>query len=83
MKPETLKIIFSLKESLFKALFPICLQHFYFLDAELISIDFKQGVAELILRRTLTSELESGCKFSANFVLLKEQNQIISLVAVN
>jgi len=40
-------LVFSLKESLFKALYPLCLTRFYFQDAQMI--EYGQGQAQLRL----------------------------------
>ncbi len=38
-QPETLTLLFSAKESLFKALFPLSRRHFDYLDCEVVRVD--------------------------------------------
>ncbi len=71
-------LTFSLKESLFKALYPLTGVRFYFQDAELLLAD--QGVARLRLLKTLSAEWTAGCELPARYAEL--DGQLLSLVAV-
>jgi enterobactin synthetase component D len=46
---ERISLTFSLKESLFKALYPLVLRRFYFQDAELLSVDADNKVRMRLL----------------------------------
>ena len=48
-RAQRISLTFSLKESLFKALYPQVLQHFYFQDAELLSVDVDNKVRMRLL----------------------------------
>lgn len=71
-------LTFSLKESLFKALYPLIGVRFYFEDAELLMAD--RGVAQLRLLKTLSAEWTAGCQLPALYTEL--DGQLLSLVAV-
>lgn len=62
--PELLTLVFSAKESLFKALYPVVLQYFDFLDAELISLDITSGRFTLQLRVDLADNVIAGMQFN-------------------
>jgi len=68
---------FSFKESLFKALYPLCLTRFYFQDAQIV--DYGQGTAQLCLLRDLPG-------FAAQSVLdgqfLLQDEFVLTLVAI-
>lgn len=72
-------LTFSLKESLFKALYPLVQQQFYFQDAELLSYD-PAGFAELQLLRGLGAEWPAGSRCQGQFVQLGER--LLSLVSI-
>ncbi|MGF1793459.1 4'-phosphopantetheinyl transferase superfamily protein [Photobacterium profundum] len=67
-----LTVIFSAKESLFKALFPQVRAYFDFLDAEVITME--RDNLTIMLKRTLTPTLSAGCKFT---VQIYKQNMMI------
>jgi len=71
-------LTFSLKESLFKALYPLTGVRFYFQDAELLMAD--RGVAQLRLLKTLSAEWTAGCELPAHYAEI--DGQLLSLVAV-
>ena len=73
-----ISLSFSLKESLFKALYPLVQQRFYFQDAELLSA--AQGRAELQLLRDLGPEWPAGSRCQGQFVDLG--TQVLSLVSI-
>ncbi|WP_437881335.1 4'-phosphopantetheinyl transferase family protein [Pseudomonas sp. LRF_L74] len=70
---------FSLKESLFKALYPLVLKRFYFEDAELIECS-ADGNARLRLLIDLSEEWRSGSELDGRFATYQEH--LLSLVAV-
>jgi enterobactin synthetase component D len=68
---------FSLKESLFKALYPLVLERFYFEHAEIVEWH-PDGRARLRLLTDLSTEWHYGCEFDAQFSL--ENQRLLSLV---
>ncbi|MAA64692.1 MAG: 4'-phosphopantetheinyl transferase [Alteromonadaceae bacterium] len=76
---QLLTIIFSLKESLFKALYPIVKRRFYFQHAELVGFD-NQGQATLRLLTELSPEWHHGREVDAQFTVF--DNRILSLVTI-
>lgn len=64
-----LAAIFSAKETLFKALNPLCGCFFEFLDARLVACDGQDLVLELC--RDLSAQLRAGQRFSVQFYLVK------------
>jgi len=67
---------FSLKESLFKALYPLCLTRFYFQDAEVV--DYQNGSARLRLLRDLPG-FAKGTLCHGHY--LEQQGFLLTLVA--
>ena len=53
-RAQRISLTFSLKESLFKALYPLVLRHFYFQDAELLSVE-----ADNMVRMRLLTDLNA------------------------
>jgi len=72
-----LTLNFSFKESLFKALYPLCLERFYFQDAALL--DWQEGRAVLQLLRDLPG-FAAGSRFDGCF--WQAQEYLLSLVAI-
>ena len=72
-------LTFSLKESLFKALYPIVLTRFYFEDAELLQWS-TDGRARLRLKIDLSEEWHHGKELTAQFSVA--EGQLLSLVAI-
>lgn len=72
-------LTFSLKESLFKALFPLVRQRFYFEHAELIQWS-AGGHARLRLLTDLSPEWHHGKEVDGQFSLMGER--LLSLVAI-
>lgn len=72
-------LTFSLKESLFKALYPLIGKFFYFEHAELVEWDIS-GAARLRLLRDLDREWSTGCELNAQFRLV--DGCVLSLVAI-
>ncbi|WP_244216219.1 4'-phosphopantetheinyl transferase family protein [Phytopseudomonas daroniae] len=75
-----ISLTFSLKESLFKALYPLVHKHFYFQDAELLDLDPDQGSARLRLLIELSDEWPAGSELSGLYV--DQEQRLLSLVAV-
>jgi len=73
-----ISLTFSLKESLFKALYPLTGVRFYFQDAELLMAD--QGMARLRLLKSLSAEWTAGRELPARHAEI--DGQLLSLVAV-
>jgi enterobactin synthetase component D len=72
-------LTFSLKESLFKALYPLVQQRFYFHDAELLNHS-AEGAAQLQLLRGLGPDWPAGSQLSGQFAALDER--LLSLVSI-
>lgn len=72
-------LTFSLKESLFKALYPLVQQRFYFLDAELLNHS-AEGSAQLQLLRALGPDWPAGSRLHGQFEQLGEH--LLSLVSI-
>jgi len=72
-------LTFSLKESLFKALFPLVRQRFYFQHAELIQWS-ADGHARLRLLTDLSAEWHHGKEIDGQFSLFDDR--LLSLVAI-
>ncbi|MBB4867299.1 enterobactin synthetase component D [Pseudomonas nitritireducens] len=72
-------LTFSLKESLFKALFPLVRKRFYFEHAELLSWS-AGGHAQLRLLTDLSEEWHHGKEISGQFSLFDER--LLSLIAI-
>lgn len=72
-------LTFSIKESLFKALYPMVMTRFYFQDAELIHHD-NDGHARLRLLTDLSPEWKTGAELEGQFVQFDEY--VLSLVSV-
>jgi enterobactin synthetase component D len=72
-------LTFSVKESLFKALYPIVRQRFYFEHAELLEWS-ESGHARLRLLTDLSSEWRNGSELDAQFCV--GDGQLLSLVSI-
>lgn len=72
-------LTFSVKESLFKALYPIVRQRFYFEHAEVLSWTH-QGQVRLRLLTDLSEQWHHGRELDAQFCLL--EGQLLSVVAI-
>lgn len=74
-------LTFSLKESLFKALYPLVLTRFYFEDAELVDCDSgEQGHARLRLLVDLNHHWIAGSEVEGQFCRL--DNHLLSMVHI-
>jgi enterobactin synthetase component D len=76
---KVVTLTFSLKESLFKALYPLVLKRFYFEDAEVLSWS-DDGSARLRLNIDLSPEWHHGKELDAQFSV--QDGQLLSLVAI-
>lgn len=72
-------LTFSVKESLFKALYPLVQQRFYFEHAEVVSWT-PEGQIRLRLLTDLTADWHQGRELDAQFAL--RDGQLFSLVAI-
>ena len=72
-------LTFSIKESLFKALYPLVNQRFYFHEAELIHHD-STGRARLRLLNDLSDDWKAGAVLDGQFVQLEDH--LLSLVSI-
>ena len=72
-------LTFSIKESLFKALFPLVGQRFYFEHAEVLSWS-KDGHVRLRLPTDLSTEWHHGKEIEGQFAVY--EGQLLSLVAI-
>ena len=72
-------LTFSIKESLFKALFPLVGQRFYFEHAEVLSWS-KDGHVRLRLLTDLSTEWHHGKELEGQFAV--HEGQLLSLVAI-
>ena len=72
-------LTFSVKESLFKALYPIVQKRFYFEHAEVLEWN-EGGEVRLRLLTDLSSEWRSGIELDAQFAVM--DGQLLSLVSI-
>ena len=77
---EFVTLAFSLKESLFKALFPLVGVRFYFQDAELTGWDAARHQATLRLRTTLSDEWPAGRTLTGHYARL--EHYLLSMIAI-
>jgi len=77
---EFVTLTFSLKESLFKALFPLIGVRFYFQAAELTDWDTERQQATLRLRTTLNDEWPAGRTLTGHYAIL--EHYLLSMVAI-
>ena len=74
-----LTLTFSIKESLFKALYPLVNKRFYFQDAELLTHG-EDGQARLQLLTDLSPQWRGGAQLDGQFALLDDV--LLSLVSI-
>lgn len=79
LHPWLISLTFSAKESLFKALFPLVNQRFYFQDAELLEWH-EDGRLRMGLLRNLGGKWQGGAQLEGQFGTLGEQ--LLTLVAI-
>ncbi|MDH4874492.1 4'-phosphopantetheinyl transferase superfamily protein [Pseudomonas sp. BN515] len=77
-KAERITLTFSIKESLFKALYPIVRKRFYFHDAELLDCDDARARLRLLI--DLSAEWKAGSELEGWHCDF--QGRLLSLVAV-
>lgn len=76
---KELTLIFSLKESLFKALYPLVGTRFYFEDAEVLTWN-NAGQAKLRLLCNLSTEWCDGTQIAATFRMIEDR--LLSLITI-
>lgn len=74
-----LTLTFSIKESLFKALYPLVNKRFYFQDAELLAHG-EDGQARLQLLTDLSPQWRNGAQLDGQFALMDDY--LLSLVSI-
>ena len=72
-------LTFSVKESLFKALYPIVQKRFYFEHAEVLEWS-AEGLARLRLLTDLSAEWQQGTELQGQFCL--QDGHLLSLISV-
>ncbi|OTA21888.1 putative non-ribosomal peptide synthetase [Xenorhabdus beddingii] len=77
---QAFTLAFSLKESLFKALYPHVKCFFDFHAAEITSIDGDDRTMKIKLLKTLSDESRAGAQFSGNFALMPRQQVLTYIV---
>lgn len=78
-RAQRISLTFSLKESLFKALYPQVLQHFYFQDAELLSVD-ADNKARMRLLIDLHTDWPAGSELEGQFA--EFDGYLLSLISI-
>lgn len=78
-RAQRISLTFSLKESLFKALYPQVLQHFYFQDAELLSVDADNKVRMRLLI-DLHADWPAGSELEGQFA--EFDGYLLSLISI-
>ena len=76
---KTVTLTFSLKESLFKTLYPLTRQRFYFEHAEVLEWS-AEGLARLRLLTDLSPEWQQGSELQGQFCL--QDGHLLSLISV-
>lgn len=66
-------LLFSLKESLYKALWPDVRQYIDFLQVRLLAVDEKKQTARLQIEETLSASHPQGSCFNAQFALTEQR----------
>ncbi|RYY79232.1 MAG: 4'-phosphopantetheinyl transferase superfamily protein [Moraxellaceae bacterium] len=77
---QVLTLIFSAKESLYKALHPKVEQYFDFLDARILNINVDQQTFSIQLKKSLNPRFFKHRKFTGKFLL--SSHEVITLIAV-
>ncbi|MCH2341719.1 4'-phosphopantetheinyl transferase [Pseudomonas sp. NPDC047963] len=78
-RAQRVTLTFSIKESLFKALYPLVNKRFYFQEAELIHHD-SSGYARLRLLNDLSEEWKTGAELEGQFAQFDDY--LLSLVSI-
>ncbi|ARU96205.1 4'-phosphopantetheinyl transferase family protein [Tatumella citrea] len=71
-RAQATTLLFSLKESLYKALWPEVRQYIDFLQVRLLALDEQQQTATLQLEETLSAGYSRGARFQARFTLTSQ-----------
>ncbi|BET97967.1 4'-phosphopantetheinyl transferase family protein [Xenorhabdus taiwanensis] len=77
---QVFTLAFSIKESLFKALYPHVKRFFDFHAAEITSIDHRDYAISIKLLQTLSDEYRAGSQFHGNFALMPQQQVLTYIV---
>lgn len=76
---DAFTLVFSAKESLFKAIYPEVNSYFDFSAAELINLCNKTKQFQLVLLQDLSLKLKAGTQFNGKFYF--DDNHVITLIA--
>lgn len=77
---QVLTLIFSAKESLYKALHPKVRQYFDFLDARILAINIDKQNFVIQLNKSLNFQFYQGKQFIGKFLL--DKHEVITLIAI-
>ncbi|WP_348986641.1 4'-phosphopantetheinyl transferase superfamily protein [Xenorhabdus sp. SGI240] len=77
---QAFTLAFSIKESLFKALYPHVKRFFDFHAAEITSINCSDYAISIKLLQTLSNEYRAGSQFHGNFALMPQQQVLTYMV---
>ncbi|MDE9465370.1 4'-phosphopantetheinyl transferase family protein [Xenorhabdus bovienii] len=77
---QAFTLTFSIKESLFKALYPHVKRFFDFHAAEITAIDCRNHTVSIKLLKTLSDEYQAGSQFHGSFVLMPQQQVLTYLI---
>ncbi|AYA40926.1 4'-phosphopantetheinyl transferase superfamily protein [Xenorhabdus nematophila] len=77
---QAFTLAFSIKESLFKALYPHVKRFFDFHAAEITSIDCNNRTVNIKLLQTLSDKYQAGSQFHGNFTLMPQQQVLTYIV---
>ncbi|KLU16485.1 4'-phosphopantetheinyl transferase [Xenorhabdus sp. GDc328] len=77
---QAFTLAFSIKESLFKALYPHVKRFFDFHAAEITSINCSDYAISIKLLQTLSDEYRAGSQFHGNFALMPQQQVLTYIV---
>ncbi|PHM31063.1 4'-phosphopantetheinyl transferase family protein [Xenorhabdus innexi] len=77
---QAFTLAFSIKESLYKALYPHVKRFFDFHAAEIVEIDCVHHTVTIKLLQTLSDDYQAGSLFQGNFVLMPQQQLLTYIV---
>ncbi len=80
---ETGTLIFSAKEAIYKALYPLCHKFFGFHEARILSIDPTQGTLRFRLETSLAQGLDVGFEHGIKFVIDRGRGLVLTLFALD
>jgi enterobactin synthetase component D len=78
---EFLTVAFSLKESLFKALYPLVRRRFYFPHAQVTAWNADEGTVAIELLETLSPEWRAGARLTGQ--VAKIDDYLLTLIAIS